>query len=397
MGLSIILLAEDFVPNIGGIAAHVHQLAVHLAKAGHTVEVISTMKQLPKRNLWRWRSRRSQMQGVDVLEIPMVYSPRNLLFSYQVKYRFSSLVKKEIRDRKAQVIHWHNIHFDPEVIKQLLDVKVTRIFTNHSSQFLIDLSSQRELEYNRTNLSYAHAVIAPSSELKEATIRCGFPGEQTFFIPNGVDTNRFAPTAERRLLTRKRYNLHDEIAIICPRRVVPKCGVIYLAKALRHLRTKKKVKIFFTGLSGGTLTWRDRDYENAVRAELSDHPATVEIVSLHHVPNEEMPSLYNGMDICVLPSLIEATSISGLEAMSSGLALIGTQVGGIPEIIEDQISGWLVEKANEEQLANALDTLIDEDERRHSLGKSARHRASTLFDWTIIAEKTAGIYARTMK
>ena len=359
------------------------------------MEVITTMKNTGGRNFIKWRSNRKNVDGVDVLEIPMVYSPKNILYAFQLKYRYAGIVKKELKKRKASIFHWHNIHFDPEIAKHITACNIGMIFTNHSSQFLEGLMNAKQLAYNKKNLSYADYIITPSTELKEETVKCGVDEKRVFFISNGVNAEKFSPNQGERIKFRKELGLTDEIAVICPRRVVPKCGVIYLAKALQHLVTKKSIKVFFTGLNGGDMTWRDISYESSVKLELNSSARNIVPVELNQIPNNEMISYYRAMDVCVLPSLIEATSIAGLEAMATGLTLIGTNVGGIPELIKDNENGLLVNKADEIGLATALDKLFENDELRKRLGSNARKAAVEMFNWPIIAKKVIDIYLKT--
>ena len=105
-----------------------------------------------------------------------------------------------------------------------------------------------------------------------------------------------------------------------------------------------------------------------------------------------MPKLYNASDICVLPSLMEATSIAGLEAMASGLPIVGTHVGGIPDIVKDGKTGLLVEPRNAKALAASINKLCLDTELLGSMGRDARTFCVESFDWDIIAEKTEAVY-----
>lgn len=397
MRLSVVIFAEDYIPNIGGIAVHVHNLSVSLVKAGCRVEVISTVKHLPRYNIFRWRKQRKNIDGVDVLEIPMLYSPKNLLYHFQVRFRFARIVRKELKKREATIFHWHNIHFDPEVAHFIHKdaKKIGMIFTNHSSQFLQGMMNAEQLSYNVKNLNYADYIITPSTELKIETEKCGIDSNKVIFISNGVNTDYFSPNEKQRQQYRNELGLKEEIAVICPRRIVPKCGVVYLAKALLHLKTDREVVFYFTGLDGGDMTWRDVAYEDEVKSYLKGFKSNVRVVALPQIANAEMLNYYRAMDICVLPSLMEATSISGLEAMSVQLALIGTNVGGIPELITNNLNGLLVNKEDEVALANALDKIIDDKQLLASLALNARKTVLERFDWSIIAKEVLKIYNKT--
>ncbi len=105
-----------------------------------------------------------------------------------------------------------------------------------------------------------------------------------------------------------------------------------------------------------------------------------------------MPKFYALSTVAALPSLMEATSISGLEAMASGLPLVGTKVGGIPEIIEDGESGMLVDARSPEQLAAAFLRLLGDADLRKHLGSGARGRVEEVFAWPEISRRTVSVY-----
>lgn len=110
-----------------------------------------------------------------------------------------------------------------------------------------------------------------------------------------------------------------------------------------------------------------------------------------------MPEIFRSADISVLPSLAEATSIAGLEAMASGLALVGTNVGGIPTIIYDGVTGLIVPPRDPAALAEALDSLCANSETRKAMGQAARARVEAEFSWPKIAEETRHIYEACLK
>jgi glycosyltransferase involved in cell wall biosynthesis len=88
----------------------------------------------------------------------------------------------------------------------------------------------------------------------------------------------------------------------------------------------------------------------------------------------DIPEILNALDIFVLPSLSEGLPISVLEAMACGLPVVATQVGGLPEVIEDGKTGLLVPSQDEKQLAFALEVLIQHEIQRKMLGEQGRKR-----------------------
>ena len=161
--MNIVIFSEDYLPAIGGIASHVQNLALALSSRGNQVQIITMRRLAPGRNLTVWKCRELLRDGIPVLEIPVLYSPRNCLLSFQQKYRFASIVSRWIIKTRASVLHWHSITFDPYVVRYAKE-NSAMVFTNHSSQFLEGIYSLEE-ERRKELFSFydfAHRVIAPS-------------------------------------------------------------------------------------------------------------------------------------------------------------------------------------------------------------------------------------------
>ncbi|MDT8324344.1 MAG: glycosyltransferase family 4 protein, partial [Bacteroidota bacterium] len=242
----------------------------------------------------------------------------------------------------------------------------------------------------RLFLGHADAIISPSRELYEKSTATGIAPARNFYIPNGVDAAKFRPENSFGVID-KDYGLDPaRPVIICPRRLEPKNGVEYFVRAIPLVRAQYP-DVQFLIVGGGFPEERAR-FETLLRE--SGQAAGVFFTG--NVPNTAMPKFYALSTIAALPSLMEATSISGLEAMASGLPLVGTKVGGIPEIIEDGSSGILVDPRSPEQLAEQFVRLLDDDELRGRLGRGARARVEAVFAWPEIARRTVDVYEKAI-
>lgn len=361
------LVSADFAPNVGGVAAHVVELGKALAAAGHDVHVIT----LP---LGHERSPVSQWQGMTVHRpnIPKAKPFYNWLLHFWLK-RF-------LRKQPLDVIHVHGLR--PLEASRGLSVPV--IFTNHTSGYLMRIK-KGEGEQRRMAARMAHVchIIAPSQELADASRMVGYAGPVEF-ISNGVDTDRFTPGASS---LRDAWEIRDnEVVVLLARRLVEKNGVVVFAEALTRM-TDQPIRPVFAG-------------DGAERARIENLLQTSGILEraifLGNVPNEQMPDIYRAADISVLPSFMEATSITGLESMACGLPLVGTRVGGIPYLIDDGISGLLVAPGDPQALAKAMTLLVNDADKRTSMGKQARQRTDEQFSWIRIAADTVNIYQQHM-
>jgi glycosyltransferase involved in cell wall biosynthesis len=98
------------------------------------------------------------------------------------------------------------------------------------------------------------------------------------------------------------------------------------------------------------------------------------------------------VDLLVLPSLSEGLPMVALEAMAHGIAVVGTRVGGVPEVIEDGLSGLLVPSADAGALARAIVTLLRDQALRQAMGEAGRKRVKCWFSVAARAERVLSVY-----
>jgi len=298
-----------------------------------------------------------------------------VLFTAQLK----RWLRKFVREYAIDIVHVHGVK--PLEASRGLPTPV--VFTNHTSGFLqrIARGANARARIGKRMTHLAH-VLAPSEELCAATRTAGFPGPVDF-IPNGVDTERFRPG--KRTEARAALGINrDAVVVLLARRLVPKNGCRYFAQSAT----------VFNGPNVHILIAGEGPERHAVTEALDAASALERTTFLGSVENETMPSVYRAADISVLPSLQEATSITGLESMASGLPLVGTRVGGIPTLIDEGRSGLLVAARHPVALGEAIAALRDAPQQRAAMGAHARTLAETHFAWPRIAERTAAAYLK---
>lgn len=385
--IKVVLFSADYLPNIGGVATHVHELARALRVTGQQVCVVS-----PREGSWRrpasWLSRHSLINEIETLEPSLVSLPGG----WGRHWRLCRYVKRMLRNfgrhSESVILHCHNYESIAHCVAEHCSQAV-RVFTNHTSLFLQDFDDPATHAQWRRNLNLYDWIIAPSQELAERTADVGYPADRITFISNGVDTERFRPDLSLRNAVRCELGIPTaHTVLLCARRVVPKNGVIDFAHCLRFLsRYATRTTVLFAGNINSS-----DSYERETIAAAKHSPLRQSVRFLGPVPNAQIHRLYVAADIAILPSLKEATSITGLEAMACGVPLVATRVGGIPDFVDHEVDGLLVEPGDPRDLARAVAQLIANPNLLDEFGRRARQKVCQRFSWTHIAAQTIRVY-----
>jgi glycosyltransferase involved in cell wall biosynthesis len=116
-----------------------------------------------------------------------------------------------------------------------------------------------------------------------------------------------------------------------------------------------------------------------------------------HMDRQAVAEFFRKSDMVVIPSMFEGLPNVAMEAAASGCALVGTKVGGIPEVISEERNGFLVDRKNEEQLAEKLQKIILNHELLSSCKKESRKYMEEKFDSAQFAEGYISLYREVTK
>jgi glycosyltransferase involved in cell wall biosynthesis len=126
--------------------------------------------------------------------------------------------------------------------------------------------------------------------------------------------------------------------------------------------------------------------------ELQKELRLEQVFFLGRLPREEMRFIYPGSDLLVLPSLYEPFGNVLLEAMSSGLPVVGSRIGGIRDIVVHAVTGYQIDPGDSMQLAHYVTKLLVDEKLRCKMSKSARETAERKYDDMVVAQNIARIY-----
>jgi len=387
------MLTNSYVDRTrGGVELHVYNLAKQMIRSGHTVTVCRTSpgpSTLAVDDVPLWvlqptargaEGRGSARQGPASFRFVS-----NFLSRLRVGLRARRLIDVETLSRDFDVVHHHDFITSAVISRRLAGRGLRQVWTNHLGEFLLirRIPIVGRFLTKLMTRKFA-AATGPSDELAEsAAIAC--PVE---FVPNGVDTGVYRPLSGGDKATlRGDLGLDaDEFICIVPRRWAPSKGVVYAARALLEDGWPLQSRVLFIGAGESDYP----EYASEVRQVLER--TSVDYTVVDSVGPAEMARYLQAADVCIIPSLLEATSLSALEAMSVGLPVIATDVGGLPALV-DESNGRIVRPRSAEALASSVSMISSAGpSARARMGVASRTRVESEFSWDVVAARIAQMY-----
>lgn len=204
--------------------------------------------------------------------------------------------------------------------------------------------------------------------------------------PFGVDTKHFTPINRISPKT-------DKFTIGVIKALAPKYGIDIILRAfsimLKQLPGDVKDSIELVICGTGT------EYKALQNLSLELNIEKY-VTWKGYIPNHELPQLINQFDVFCLGSRLESFGVAAVEAMSCGLPVIATDVDGFKEVIEDNVSGFIVPRDNAEMMASKILQLYYSPELRTKLGNSARKRVEEFYDWNKNVIQMENLYLRLL-
>jgi glycosyltransferase involved in cell wall biosynthesis len=382
-----------------GTAPFIRSIAENLAKLGHEIEVVvpydplvGPMAAVPGVRLNRFRyvwPERWHIMGharsldADVRLRPLVFLllPLFLVAAFLTLWRITGR-------QKSQVIYAHWVL--PNGLVAALVAAIRRIpfvLSLHGSDIFV---AQRQPIFGavaRWVFRRAAKVTACSPELREAAIALGASSE-TVLLAWGADPAIFHPAQHSAELCREFGWQETDLVVVALGRMVYKKGFNILLQAMQAVPERyPNVRLVLAG--EGPL--RETLIQQAKQLGLADY-----VVCPGRIPWNRVPDFLAVADIFVLPSVRdEHGNLDGLptvllEAMSCGVPVIASGIGGVRLVIEDGQNGLLVPPGDVPALTGAIESLLQNPLHRQSLGLAARRTIETRLNWQSVADQIAG-------
>jgi len=243
---------------------------------------------------------------------------------------------------------------------------------------------RRRLDYRLKYHYTCHAVIAVSRFIGRILQETGVPQEMINVISDGIEIPERLPDAATRDTTRAKWRLTEsEFAVGQLGSYTAEKGQDLAIKALESLAERiPKTRLVL----GGKIS-----AEDLANSTLAKAVASGQVILAGY--QENLFEFFAGLDVYIMPSRSEGLGSAALLAMAHSLPVIATKVGGLPEIVEEGITGWLVAPESPEALADAIAAAASDSLLLKGLGSNARLR-SMEFSADKMVERTETLYQR---
>lgn len=357
-------------PNVGGAEKHMLLLAKYLQKQG--VSVL-----LAYGRYSRLKTMRADFEaaGARVFELRTFHKhdPRHY-------FELRGLLEKE----RPDLLHIHL--WNPGAGRYAFfageRTRVPAIATEHDP---FELHGVKRWIKKRCLRRTTHTIAVSDAGKRAMQVWYGLRDEAITTVHNGIEMERFVDSVSTVDLPLS----PDDRVITCVAELHERKGHRYLLEAFSALKkTYPLLQLWLVGEGPA------KQQLLLLQRQLQQREPGI-IGRVHFLGwRNDVPAILKRSEIFVLPSLSEAFGLAVIEAMASGVAVVGTASGGVPEIVENGVTGLLVPPADSRALATAIATLLDHPEKKREIEAAALQRVREQFTAEGMAEKTIAVYER---
>jgi glycosyltransferase involved in cell wall biosynthesis len=236
-------------------------------------------------------------------------------------------------------------------------------------------------------LERAQKIIAVSQFTKYELLEYyKIPENKIRVIHNGVDTKKFHPAQDKRKVKVALGLNPDDIAIVSVGRLYARKGLFTLIESIPIITKRFSSAKFIISGKGQS------DEMNKLIAHSEQLGVKDNIIFTGYTPDQKLPKLYQAADVFAFSTFYEHHPFAVLEALSTGLPVVTTNVGGIPETIENGKNGFLVDPFKPAQFADRILYLLEHPAEAVEMGQLARKTMLEQYDWRIVVKDAVKVY-----
>ncbi|UPT71379.1 MAG: glycogen synthase [Flavobacterium sp. JAD_PAG50586_2] len=396
--MKIALFSNEFPPNIyGGAGVHIDFLSQELSKLGQV-------------DVRCFGNQEETTENMNILGIESSLTKPEDENNPHIKmfHNLSRNVEMSQHTLEADVIHCHTWYthlagiFSRELLQSPL-ILTTHSLETHRPWKVEQLGNgyflSRWIEHQAYNT--ADGIIAVSQQMKTDVIEAyGVSPEKVTVIHNGIDPEFYQPTFDTDLLNE--YGINPDIPfVLFVGRITRQKGISQLIAAAQYFNPDCQIVL----CAGAPDTPEIAKETEELITDLKSKRDGVILIS-EMLPREKVKVLYSHARVFACPSLYEPFGIINLEAMSCETPVVGSAVGGIPEIIAEGETGYLIPLESisrtdfnpknpdgfQKNFAAKINKLLDDESLANQMGKAGREKVLEKFSWESIAKITFHYY-----
>lgn len=338
-------MVGQFPPHVGGVGVHIHSLSKKLVEEGHEVYVIT----YPHDDI-------KDIDGIHVIGTKGINVPgiRGLTFKKNAKKALENLLKEEDID----IIHGHYLFPAGAAAVEVGNKHGIKTYVTAHGSDMFELYKKQKFMRKplKKVLKNADKVFAVSNALKDEILNTGVEGigDKVSLHWNSVDTDKFKQDDGKRFLDT------DKPIVMFVGNLIKRKNVNVLLEAKKDAVSDYELVV----VGGGPL------YNDLKKKVKNENISGVTFTG----PRTDVEDIIPGVDLLVLPSFSESFGLVLIEALACGVPVIGSDVGGIKEIITENV-GLLIDPNDPKTVSKAIEELLNNNELYDSFKSNARDRA----------------------
>jgi glycosyltransferase involved in cell wall biosynthesis len=394
----VCFISPEYWPLSGGTGAYVYYLSNELMKNGYRIQIVTGSNQTQDVQV-------NPNLNVSFLKIPKMPIVKSFLLAGNSYRKLQSVrTTANIDITHPQLPLTPSFAVPPKFGKTL-------VCTVHST-WKGEAEAIRGEPYSRLNanekflvsfnwflrffeegmIHRARKIIAVSHFTKwELTKYYKIPAHKIQVIHNGVDIKKFQPAVDKRKVKVSMGLNPDDSAIVSVGRLYARKGLFTLIESMPDIIKKfPKAKFIISGKG-------QSDEMHKLNAHAERLGVRGNIVFTGYTPDRELPKLYQAADVFAFSTFYEHHPFAVLEALATGLPVVTTTVGGIPETIDSGKNGYLVEPFNPRQFSEKILRLLENPAEAQEMGKKARQTVEKQLDWRIVVKEAMKVYDKALE
>jgi 1,2-diacylglycerol 3-alpha-glucosyltransferase len=373
--MKILIVADNYYPNVNGSSYFTQRLAYYLKQRGHEILVIAASRSL--------RHEPFSHNGIDVFGIRsyslgFIYND----FRFSLPIGISSVIEEKVREFHPDVIHIQD-HFviSPVVQKVAKELNIPVMGTNHfmPENLLHYLHLPESLEQIAKKIAWAQfkkifeqlkIVTTPTKTAAELLKQVNLT-KPVLPISNGIDLQKFRPGNNGEYL-KQRYKLSNKPILLYVGRLDKEKNLDAVIRALPEALEKTRLRQGFGGQADFQFLIAGKGAEcERLKSLVNELNLNQSVIFAGFVPDEDLPNLYMIADCFVIGGIAELQSLVTMEAMASGLPVVAVNAMALPELVHHGENGYLFELNDSENLSGYLANIFSNSELRKQMGKKS--------------------------